>query len=287
MPRTVLARSSCVAVCLSSLVLAACATTEQPTRHEYALYEAALRAGGNLRTEVEPLDAPFSNTDLVRNFTRIALHHEGDIERDGSDVNSVPNRLGRWEEDIRYRMLGAGVTPEAKIEVQEFARRLEDLTGRRFIPAEEDINFLILITSPDERPDVSRMLREVTPALGRSFDRWRASESLICVATNLYKDAEDDRIVFGMVMLGTELGPLMRSSCLHEELVQALGLGNDHGEVRPSIFNDDEEFALMTRHDEYLLRILYDPRLEPGMTADEALPIVRQIISDLRPDDGV
>ena len=79
------------------------------------------------------------------------------------------------------------------------------------------------------------------------------------------------------------LHPLMRSSCLQEELVQALGLGNDHSDVRPSIFNDDEEFALMTRHDEYLLRILYDPRLKSGMTAEEAMPIVREIIADLRP----
>ena len=69
--------------------------------------------------------------------------------------------------------------------------------------------------------------------------------------------------------------------------MQALGLGNDHSEVRPSIFNDDEEFALLTRHDEYLLRILYDPRLKSGMTAEEAVPIVRQIIREMRPEsDG-
>ncbi|HUF57299.1 MAG TPA: DUF2927 domain-containing protein [Thermohalobaculum sp.] len=278
-------RSLATALCLS-LPLVACTTVEQPSRNEYALYEAALRAGGNLRTEIEPEDAPFSNADLVTNFHRIALHHEADIERDGSEENSVPNRLGRWEQDINYRLVGSGVTPETELEVREFARRLERLTGRSFRPAEEDINFLILITDPDERPEVADMLGEVMPALGRSFDRWRQSKSLICVATNLYRNTSDDRIVFGMVMMGSELGPLMRSSCLHEELVQALGLGNDHSEVRPSIFNDDEEFALLTRHDEYLLRILYDPRLKSGMTAAEAMPIVREIIADLRPDDG-
>ena len=279
------ARPAAFLACLASLFLAACAT-EQPNPNEYALYEAALRAGGSLRTETDPPDAPFSNADLVTNFHRIALHHEGNIEVDGSEENSVPNRLGRWEEDIRYRLLGAGVTPETKLEVREFARRLEDLTGREVTPAEEDVNFLILITSPEERGAVSRMLRQVTPALSDSFDRWRSSQSLICVATNLYPSDEDDRIVFGMVMMGTELGPLMRRSCLHEELVQAMGLGNDHSEVRPSIFNDDEEFALMTEHDEYLLRTLYDPRLEPGMTADEAIPIVREIVADLRPEGG-
>lgn len=276
-----------------AVVLAACSSDPgeqaglQPSARDYALYEAMLRAEGDLRTDIEPVDAPFTNDDLLRNFHRIALHHEADIEVDGSERNSAPNRLGRWSDDIRYRLIGSGVTPATQLEVRTFARRIEDLTGLGFRPAEDDVNFLILITSPEERSRVSQLLGEVTPVLSRSFDRWRSSESLICVATNLYRDAEEARIVFGMIMMGTELSPLMRTSCIQEEVVQALGLGNDHTDVRPSVFNDDEEFALLTRHDEYLLRILYDPRLRIGMTAEEALPVVQRIISELRPEGGV
>ncbi|MFT7253735.1 MAG: hypothetical protein ACI81Q_001152, partial [Paracoccaceae bacterium] len=51
--------------------------------------------------------------------------------------------------------------------------------------------------------------------------------------------------------------------------------------ARPSIFNDDEEFALLTTHDELLLRILYDPRLSPGMQPDQARPILRVIAQGL------
>ena len=68
---------------------------------------------------------------------------------------------------------------------------------------------------------------------------------------------------------------------VHEELAQAMGLPNDSPQARPSIFNDDDEFGLLTTHDEYLLRMLYDPRLTPGMTAAQAEPIVRQIASEL------
>ena len=32
-----------------------------------------------------------------------------------------------------------------------------------------------------------------------------------------------------------------------------MGLANDSPEARPSIFNDDEEYALLTGHDEMLL----------------------------------
>ena len=63
-----------------------------------------------------------------------------------------------------------------------------------------------------------------------------------------------------------------------------MGLPNDDETVRPSLFNDDEEFALMTLHDELLLRILYDDRLEPGMSPEESMPIVRQIARELLPN---
>ena len=68
---------------------------------------------------------------------------------------------------------------------------------------------------------------------------------------------------------------------MHEEVAQGLGLANDSAAARQSIFNDDEEFALLTSHDEFLLRMLYDPRLKTGMSAQQALPIVRRIAAEL------
>ena len=73
----------------------------------------------------------------------------------------------------------------------------------------------------------------------------------------------------------------MRLACIHEEMAQGLGLANDSPRARPSIFNDDEEFALLTTHDEMLLRMLYDDRLRSGMGAAEAAPIARQIAREL------
>ena len=77
---------------------------------------------------------------------------------------------------------------------------------------------------------------------------------------------------------------LLRLSCIHEEVAQGLGLSNDSPQARPSIFNDDEEFALLTSHDELLLKMLFDPRLEPGMSVAAANPIITQIAADLLPD---
>jgi hypothetical protein len=68
---------------------------------------------------------------------------------------------------------------------------------------------------------------------------------------------------------------------VHEELAQGLGLANDSPLARPSIFNDDEEFALLTPQDALMLRMLFDPRLQPGMSLDEARPIIDQMAQEL------
>ena len=78
---------------------------------------------------------------------------------------------------------------------------------------------------------------------------------------------------------------LMHLSCLHEEITQGLGLPNDSPRARPSIYNDDQEFALMTPMDEMMLRMLYDRRLRPGMSVAEARPIVQQIALEMTGGD--
>lgn len=83
-----------------------------------------------------------------------------------------------------------------------------------------------------------------------------------------------------IVLIRAEHPPLTRLSCVHEEMAQAMGLPNDSPEARPSLFNDSLEFALLTEHDAVLLRMLYDPRLYPGMTADEARPLLPAIAAD-------
>lgn len=70
-------------------------------------------------------------------------------------------------------------------------------------------------------------------------------------------------------VIGAEHPDLLRLSCYHEEIAQALGLPNDSPRARPSIFNDDEEFALLTRQDEAVLRMLYNPAFRPGMSLPE------------------
>lgn len=71
------------------------------------------------------------------------------------------------------------------------------------------------------------------------------------------------------------------SHCILEEIAQAAGLANDACHYRPSLFCEGELVTAMTPADRVLLRTLYDPRLRPGMTRAEAMPIAREIIREL------
>ena len=81
-------------------------------------------------------------------------------------------------------------------------------------------------------------------------------------------------------VIRAELPPLLRLSCIHEEMAQGLGLAND-STARPSIFNDDDEFARLTGMDEKMLLMLYDIRLKPGMDEETAMPIVNELARSL------
>ena len=97
-------------------------------------------------------------------------------------------------------------------------------------------------------------------------------------------DEDEDKDEGYLIIIPNEVKGLPRRSCIEEEFTHAFGPSADFDQARPSIFNDDREFALLTAHDLMLLRILYDPRLKAGMTEQEALPILRRIVAEVVPE---
>ncbi|WP_432697307.1 DUF2927 domain-containing protein [Marinobacterium sp. YM272] len=70
-------------------------------------------------------------------------------------------------------------------------------------------------------------------------------------------------------------------SCIVEELTQILGLPNDSEKVFPSIFNDKSTDQLLSGLDLVLLRLLYDPRLAPGIGPAELRSRAGKVLTEL------
>ena len=90
------------------------------------------------------------------------------------------------------------------------------------------------------------------------------------------------RISRDEVILPVDAGEFMFYDCAYEELLQALGPINDDSSVPWTMFNDDVQMGFFDRYDQYLLNILYDPRVRPGMTKQEVGSLLPQILPTVR-----
>lgn len=264
------------------LFLAACGVQDE---NDWKAYQSHLLLNGKLRTERAPTDAPFSTTDLAENFSKTAFgidpeFHDAMSEQDLREVDMIR----RWVKPITYAVAGRP-TRNDQIALLEVMERISRASGLGVAPYDGDPavdwNMEIYFFNHEDRGAFMDVLKERGLASHIELYSQLFSDKVICSGTMLRaSDAAGNQtgeIEHALVFIRAELPDELRRSCIEEEIVQGMGLIRDDDSIRPSMFNEDEEFALMTTHDQYLMQILYDPRLSPGMTREEAMPIVRQI----------
>lgn len=190
---------------------------------------------------------------LARQFERIAFSSEfGGQYRAG--------RLIRWQGPIRIRL--AGQEPERfRAEIERQVAELGQLSG-------------LEITIGDgaaDGPPAGMTIEFSTSRGGTAFDPDAPCRTLIWESGFVIR-----RVQIYIAPHPDEL----RRHCIAEELTQALGLADDSRVIRDSIFNDASSRQRIAPWDALMVRILYDPRLRPGMHKSEAMPIVRRIVAE-------
>ena len=241
-----------------------------------------------LRVDGGGPDTPFMQRNLVDNFIRIAMFGEYVTKDDKLIARPTATRLNKWQGPIRMQVKFGETVPldqrsKDRASIRKYTKRLSRLTGLTITLTNQSPNFYVFIVDEEQRRALTPQLKQVAPQittvmlnLATQMDR----EQFCMVAA--FSAAEDSPVSSkAVVVIRGEHPDLLRLSCIHEELAQGLGLANDSPAARPSIFNDDQEFALLTHHDELLLQMLYDDRLRPGMTVDEVRPIAEQIAAEL------
>lgn len=246
-----------------------------------------LIARGLLREDGGGPDTPFTDTQLARNFVRIALFDE--YVSDGNELRAAAteSKLRRWEQPVRMSVsFGDGVDASQRAsdlaEVTSYTRRLSRLTGLPISITDSNPNYHVLFLGENERRASEGKLRALVPGIAQSSLRaiLNLPRDQLCIVV-AFSEPGKSEYQKAIAVIRDEHPKAMRKSCIHEELAQGLGLANDSPAARPSIFNDDEEFGLLTTHDELLLTMLYDRRLRSGMDAIEATPIVQKIATEL------
>src|SRR4029078_12117033 len=93
---------------------------------------------------------------------------------------------------------------------------------------------------------------------------------------------ESYRILRAEILLPVDAGEFQFYDCAYEELLQSLGLINDDNSLPWTMFNDSVQMGFFDVYDQYLVNLLYDPRIRPGMTKAEVDALLPDIFTSVR-----
>lgn len=253
----------------------------------YSRVQESLINAGLLRQDRVVANAPSTPHKLARDFAEIALRSEygGSLGASGSGSRKP---VMRWEVPVRMNVVfGASVTAEQRLKDQRsivsYMKRLSKITGHPVQHTNKGSNFHVLVVNDAERKSLATTLRKMVPNLNnasiRAVERMKPNHFCMVIASP-YADRKNGYQSV-VAIIRAEHPEMMRTACIQEELAQGMGLPNDCNYARPSIFNDDQEFGLLTKHDERLLQMLYHPALTSGMPRKQAQPLLKQIAAQV------
>jgi hypothetical protein len=97
-----------------------------------------------------------------------------------------------------------------------------------------------------------------------------------------FRKNEKFEIEHSDVILTIDNGDFVFYDCAYEELLQSLGPINDTESVPWTMFNDNVSMGYFDVYDQYLMNLLYDPRIRPGMTVQEVQAVLPGVLADVR-----
>ncbi|MHC2465023.1 DUF2927 domain-containing protein [Bradyrhizobium embrapense] len=127
--------------------------------------------------------------------------------------------------------------------------------------------------------------RELNRTIATFYGQERAKEirtSLDPQCLSGFRKNENYEIEHSDVILTVDNGDFVFLDCAYEELLQSLGPINDTATVPWTMFNDSVSMGFFDVYDQYLLNLLYDPRIKPGMDVQEVKAALPEVLTDVR-----
>ena len=128
-----------------------------------------------------------------------------------------------------------------------------------------------------------------TSAKGCSISTFYGSERAREIRASLdpqclsgFRKNEQFEIEHSDIILTVDNGDFIFLDCAYEELLQSLGPINDTASVPWTMFNDNVSMGFFDVYDQYILNVLYDPRIKAGMTVAEVKAVLPEVLADVR-----
>jgi hypothetical protein len=212
----------------------------------------------------------FTNDEIRDGFFKIAFNAELQLD--------LPiERVRKFDEPVRIFVVSKAV-PDRRPEI---AAIVDDIRGRvnhldvAITNDRQAANFTVTLVA---KRDLARTIRSLYGSdRAKQIQRSLSPQCL----SGIGKD-ERYRIRRAEVILPVDAGEFMFFDCAYEEMLQALGAINDDRSVPWTMFNDEVQMGFFDVYDQYLLNILYDPRVRPGMTKEEVDRLLPDVLQTAR-----
>ena len=97
-----------------------------------------------------------------------------------------------------------------------------------------------------------------------------------------FKKDELFRIQHSDIIIAVDAGDFIFYDCVYEEVLQSLGPINDDDKLPWTMFNDDVQMGFFDIYDQYIMNLLYDPRIRAGMSKEQVKELLPKILPDVR-----
>jgi len=211
----------------------------------------------------------FTDAEIVDGFFKVTFGAE-------FHVAGGVDRIRKYDGPIRVYIdnrTQPDRSPEVAAVVADIRKRVRDLdlavTGKR-----DDAQIVVSLVRDR---DLARTIRS-----RYGIDRARRIQrSLEPQCLSGFVKNENSRIMHSDVIIVADAGNFVFFDCLYEELLQSLGPINDTT-LPWTMFNDDVQMGFFGFYDQYLLNILYDRRIRPGMTRAEVEALLPELLPQVR-----
>lgn len=216
------------------------------------------------------IEPPYSDEELVRGFLLTVF---------GAEVESARNRrtsdvVKKFTGPVRYRIVSTARL-DWRPTIRDFIENLSEAVRHlSLVEARGSEKAEMVIYLVDRADYVATIRRTVWNGVDTTFLEANACSAVLAARTTGIEQAN--------IYLVADEGFASLSHCMVEEVAQSLGPANDSVLLTDSIFNDESTLNVFGLFDWFILNMLYDPRVRPGMTREEVLQVLPSVVADVR-----
>ena len=212
----------------------------------------------------------FTDAEIVDGFFRTTFGAE-------MRIAGRVDGIRKYDAPVRVFLENRG-TPDRRAQAESV---VADIKGR--------VQHLDIAVAPDRKDAnvIVRLLneRDFASTLRSTYGRDRArkiQKSLEPLCLSGFRKDASLRIVHSDVFVIADRGDFVFYDCIYEELLQSLGPINDTDKVPWTMFNDRVQMGFFGVYDQYIMNILYHPRVRPGMSREQLRALLPEIMPAVR-----